>query len=225
MKKQIIYGLHVITNIIEHNPEIIECVYIIKKNFEIEAIIKKTNILKIKCILLENLKTKHLYGFKKNENILCKIKNVFKNDINIIKTLINKKSENIFLILNEIQDCNNLGACIRTAEAANIACVIIIKKKSASITSTIIKVSCGAALLIPIIEVKNLKKIITLMKQNNVIVIGSSINGKKSIYEIKNLCNYVVNIPTYGKCGSLNVSVATGIILFEFKKNIANLNQ
>ena len=84
------------------------------------------------------------------------------------------------------------------------------------------------------------------MKQNNVIVIGSSINGKKSIYEIKiekniaiimgseskgldkiikNLCNYVVNIPTYGKCGSLNVSVATGIILFEFKKNITNLNQ
>lgn len=241
MLKQIIYGIHVIENLILKNPKLIKCIYITKITTRIEEIIKKANKLKIKYILIKNLKTKNLYEFKKNENILCKVKNTFKHDLNTISELIKKKQKNIILILNEIQDTNNLGACIRTAEAANITCIIIIKNKSATINSTVIKVSCGATFFIPIIEIKNIHNVIKFLKKHNIKILGSSSKGEKDIYninikdniaiilgpeskginnDIKKKCDLLIKIPTSGICGSLNVSVATGIILFEIKRKL-----
>ena len=156
----------------------------------------------------------------------------------IISQILSKKKKSVFLILDRINDPHNLGACLRTANAANVDCVISSYHHSTKITNTVKNVSCGAYKLIPIIFTKSLYQIIQFLKKNNVWIYSASSNTtkiSKSIYNIKfhypisivigsesqgirkiiqNISDEIIFIPTFG-VKVLNLSVASGIILFE----------
>lgn len=157
------------------------------------------------------------------------------NDLEEILTNI-KSSLPLFLILDGIQDPHNLGACIRTANAAGVDAVIIPKDKSVSVTSAVIKVACGGVENTPVITVTNLSRTINRLQDAGVWILGADDKADKSIYEIelniplaiilgaegkgmrlntRKNCDYLASIPMHGIVESLNVSVATGICLYE----------
>lgn len=150
--------------------------------------------------------------------------------------LLEGKSEPLVLILDCIQDPHNLGACLRSADAAGAACVVMPKDKSAPITETVIRVACGGAENVPLVRVTNLARAMDKLKELGVWLVGTADEAKQTLYEIDlkgpigivmgaegtgmrrltgEHCDFLVRIPMKGRVPCLNVSVATGVCLFE----------
>lgn len=147
------------------------------------------------------------------------------------------KKNSIFLILDRIQDPQNLGAIIRTAECSGVSGIIIQDKESVDVTESVISISSGAVFHVKIVKVKNLANAVRYLKERRVWIIGTAIGiGERySAVDYRNHpfaailgnegegvrqgllkeCDYVVSIPMLGRVNSLNVSVAAGIILFK----------
>lgn len=142
----------------------------------------------------------------------------------------------LILILDGVTDPHNLGACLRTADAAGVDFVIIPKDKSASITPVVSKVACGAAESIPVVRVTNLARAIATLKDQGVWVYGAAGEAETSLYNLdtktslalvmgaegsglrrltRDLCDGLFSLPMHGEVSSLNVSVATGVSLYE----------
>jgi len=140
------------------------------------------------------------------------------------------------LILDCVQDPHNLGACMRSAEAAGAHAVIAPKDRSSSLTSTALKVSSGAAERLPFIQVTNLARVLRELQQEGVWIVGTSGDSETTLFDadlkgplavvlgaegrgIRRLtrdnCDQVMTIPMKGGAESLNVSVAAGVCLFE----------
>lgn len=144
-----------------------------------------------------------------------------------------------FLVLDQVQDPHNLGACLRTADAAGVHGIIITKDNSATITPTVCKVACGAAETVPLYQVTNLARTLRWLKEQNIWVMGSTGDTEDSIFSadltiplalvmgtegtgMRRLtmqqCDFLVKIPMTGQVESLNVSVAAGIMIYEVFK-------
>ncbi|MCH8057918.1 MAG: 23S rRNA (guanosine(2251)-2'-O)-methyltransferase RlmB [Proteobacteria bacterium] len=142
----------------------------------------------------------------------------------------------LLLVLDGVQDPHNLGACIRTAEAAGVHAVILPRDRSAGLTPVVRRVASGAAEVLPILIVTNLAAILRRIKEKGVWLLGTSDQAKQSLYEVgmngpmalvmgneekgmrrltSELCDFLVQIPMHGSVSSLNISVATGVCLFE----------
>jgi len=145
----------------------------------------------------------------------------------------------LILMLDSIQDPRNLGACLRCANAAGVDCVVVNKDGSAPINAVVYKTSAGAINQLKIFQVTNLARTIKSLQAQELWVIGLDGDVKTSIYDInfmgptvivmgtegkglrqliKKTCDQLVQIPMIGNVESLNVSVATGIALFEGRR-------
>lgn len=150
-----------------------------------------------------------------------------------------KNEEPFVLILDGIEDPHNLGAIIRTAETAGMHGIIIPKRRSASVNSTVSKVSSGAVEYMKIARVTNITDSIDKLKKEGLWICGTDINTDKYYYnqdltgpigivignegkgisdKVKKNCDFLVKIPMMGKVTSLNASVSTGIIIYEALK-------
>ena len=153
-----------------------------------------------------------------------------------LDALIQARPNPLVLVLDCIQDHHNLGACLRTADAAGVAAVILPKDKSAPVTETVLRVSCGGAMNVPIVRVTNLARAMDKLKELGVWLVGTADEATQSIYQIdlkgpigivmgaegtgmrrltSEHCDFLAQIPMAGKVDCLNVSVATGVCLFE----------
>ncbi len=143
----------------------------------------------------------------------------------------------LVLILDCIQDPHNLGAILRTADAAGVTVVVSPKDKAVGITETVRRISVGAADHVPFAQVTNLARTMGHLKEAGVWIVGTSDHAKaKTLYEIdlrgptaivlgaeekgmrrltEENCDFLASIPMAGKVECLNVSVATGVCLFE----------
>lgn len=142
----------------------------------------------------------------------------------------------LLLVLDGITDPHNLGACLRSAEAAGVDAVIVPKDKSAPLTATVRKVACGAAEIVPFFSVTNLARTLESLQQRGIWVFGAAGEAEQSLYKAdlagpvalvlgsegeglrrltREHCDVLVAIPMAGEVSSLNVSVSTGVVLFE----------
>ena len=148
-----------------------------------------------------------------------------------------QKNEAPFIIvLDGIEDPHNFGAILRTAEAAGVHGVVIRKVRQVQLNETVMRISTGAAKKVAIARVPNIAEAISKIKDENIVVIGVEIDGKRFYNEadfkvpvalvvgsegkglsrlVKERCDEVVRIPMRGTINSLNASVATGIVTFE----------
>ncbi|MBL3824763.1 MULTISPECIES: 23S rRNA (guanosine(2251)-2'-O)-methyltransferase RlmB [unclassified Marinobacter] len=140
------------------------------------------------------------------------------------------------LVLDGVTDPHNLGACMRTADAVGIQAVIVPKDKSASLTPVARKVACGAAETVPFVRVTNLARFLRSLQDQGVWLIGTAGEADATLYQAdfkgpvalvmgaegkgmrrltREHCDQLINIPMLGHVDSLNVSVATGVCLYE----------
>jgi 23S rRNA (guanosine2251-2'-O)-methyltransferase len=142
----------------------------------------------------------------------------------------------LLLVLDGVQDPHNLGACLRTANAMGVHAVIAPKDRAVGMTAAVRKVACGAAEMTPFIAVSNLSRTLKKLKAQGIWLVGAMGEAESSIAEIdmtgpiaivmgsedkglrrltREHCDYLARIPMAGAVGSFNVSVATGICLYE----------
>ncbi|XLX41075.1 23S rRNA (guanosine(2251)-2'-O)-methyltransferase RlmB [Ectopseudomonas mendocina] len=142
----------------------------------------------------------------------------------------------LLLVLDGVTDPHNLGACLRTADAAGALAVIVPKDKSATLNATVRKVACGAAEVIPLVAVTNLARTLEKLQKKGLWVVGTAGEAEQELYQLdmtgptvlvmgaegkgmrrltREHCDYLVKLPMGGSVSSLNVSVATGVCLFE----------
>jgi len=154
----------------------------------------------------------------------------------LLQLVENKAGPVLILVLDGITDPHNLGACLRSADAAGVDAVVVPKDNSADITPVVRKVACGAAEAVPFVQVTNIARALQALKARGVWVFGADGGAEKSLYNsdlttdiaivmgaegtglrrlTKAQCDHLVRLPMAGSVSSLNVSVATGIALFE----------
>ncbi|MCK4777325.1 MAG: 23S rRNA (guanosine(2251)-2'-O)-methyltransferase RlmB [Actinomycetia bacterium] len=203
------------------SPFYLEILKKIKKDIEIEHLTPKEMEKKA--------------GTNKHQKIAAEVEPFKYQNLSYI---FNKNSEgkSILVLLDGISDPRNFGAILRVCEAAGVDGVIIRKKRSVRVTSTVYKTSSGAVNSIPIIQVSNLSQSIRILKKEGYWVIGADLKGETAYFEydydkktvlvlgsegkgistlLLKMCDVLVSIPMAGKVSSLNVSVACGVILYE----------
>ncbi|MGP9468508.1 23S rRNA (guanosine(2251)-2'-O)-methyltransferase RlmB [Halomonas sp. TP35] len=142
----------------------------------------------------------------------------------------------LLLVLDGVTDVHNFGACLRSADAAGAHGVIVAKDKAAPLNATVRKVACGAAEVVPVYQVTNMARTLAKLKDAGVWITGTAGEAQASVFEIdltgptalvmgaegkgmrrltREACDNLVKLPMAGQVSSLNVSVATGICLFE----------
>ncbi len=149
------------------------------------------------------------------------------------------KEPPFFLILDGVEDPHNLGACLRVADAMGVHAVIAPKDRAVGLNATVRKVACGAAETVPFIAVTNLARTIRELKEAGVFVVGTTMDAPGTLQNTKldgpiavvlgaegdgmrrltqETCDALITIPMYGSVESLNVSVASGICLYEVRR-------
>jgi len=142
----------------------------------------------------------------------------------------------LVLVLDGVTDPHNLGACLRSADAAGVTAVVVPKDRSADLNPTARKVACGAAEIVPFVKVTNIARTLDALKERGVWLYGAAGEAENSIYDsdltgsvalimgaegaglrrlTKEHCDHLIKLPMAGSVSSLNVSVATGVCLFE----------
>jgi 23S rRNA (guanosine2251-2'-O)-methyltransferase len=187
------------------------------------------------------IETRHrldtLAGTDKHQGVLAVVEDFQYANLQDVLDIAQKKKENPFiLLLDEIEDPHNLGAILRSADAAGAHGAVIPKNRAVEVNSTVLKASAGAAEHIPTVKVTNLNETIRELKEANVWVVGADGDASKNFYEydykspvaivignegrglrrlVAENCDELVKIPMAGKMSSLNASVAAALLLFE----------
>ena len=240
MKNNLIFGIHAVIEAIKAGKEIEKL--FLKKGIRSELygeLFELVNKLKIPYQLVPLEKINRI-SRKNHQGVLAFISPITYHKIdNLIPILYEKGEEPFLLILDGITDVRNFGAIVRTAECAGVNGIIISAKGSAQINADAIKTSAGALLTVPICREVNLHKTVEFIKNSGIqliaatekadeyyykadftkptaIIIGSEDKGVSS--KLLQICDMQVKIPILGKIQSLNVSVATSVIVYEAVK-------
>lgn len=211
----------------ERHGSIIEIVKIAKEN-------------KIVISELEKAKLDKMSQTHNHQGVIATIPPYEYCDVeDIIELAKMKKEEPFILILDGIEDPHNLGSIIRTAECTGVHGIIIPKRRSALVNSTVNKTSAGAVQYVKIARVNNINETIKYLKDNNIWIYGTDMNGTSYYDEqdykggvaivigsegfginrlVKENCDFLVKIPMKGKISSLNASVSAGVLMYEIMK-------
>ena len=230
----LVCGRNVCKDLINNNKTINKA--ILQDNFQDKEIIS----------LLENAKIKIEYVSKKeiddidignHQGIILSIPDYSYYSLNTIFD----NNEEVVVILDHIEDPHNLGAIIRTCEAAGIKSVIIPSDRQVQVNATVMKTSAGTLDFVKIVRVVNINNAIEELQKNGFWVVGTSLNDRSQDYReidysgkialvvgnegngisdlVSKKCDFIAKIPMYGITNSLNVSVATGIMIYEIMRN------
>lgn len=234
--KDIIFGKRAVFEAIENDIQI-DKIFIDRDSQYMDNIKRKIIEKKIKISFVPIEKLNKL-SKNNHQGIVASISPVKTLDIQDLENSIEKKATK-FLILDNITDTKNFGAIVRSAECLGIDGVIISKTGSSPINGDTIKSSSGAIFNLPIYKLDHIKDAMFLLKEKEIEIIGADEKSNSSIFDFKfskktaivmgsegkgisksilNLCDKTLKIPMKGKIGSLNVSVACGIILAELSR-------
>tara|TARA_B100001123_G_scaffold194516_1_gene221712 strand:- start:1955 stop:2695 length:741 start_codon:yes stop_codon:yes gene_type:complete len=233
-----LYGLHAMQAVIENEPERLIEIWVLKGRDD-ERLINIVNQARRFGVSVQFCNRKVLDDKVKGEQhqgIVARAKPAKTLDESDLDRLLDTTPVPLLLVLDGVTDPHNIGACLRTADAAGAHALIVPKDKSGGLTGTARKVACGAAEVVPFIQVTNLSRTLKQLQDKGVWVIGTAGEAEQLIYDCKlsgpmalvmgaegkgmrrltrETCDELVKLPMAGSVSSLNVSVATGVCLYE----------
>lgn len=211
-------------------------------NPRVEAIIALANTLGIEVQFANRPRLQQISGEVKHQGVVAEIKRELMLDDAALRSLIETRLTGehsgtlMLLILDGIQDPHNLGACLRSADAAGVDAVVVPRHGAAGLGPTVSKVAAGAAESLKFASINNIGKVLGWLAEYGVKVVGTSDTAEKTLYDVDmtgpvalvmgeehnglndkmaSRCDELVRLPMHGTVPSLNVSVATGICLYE----------
>ncbi|MGB2078623.1 MAG: 23S rRNA (guanosine(2251)-2'-O)-methyltransferase RlmB [Vibrio sp.] len=238
MSNEFIFGIHAINAVLDKDPARIIEAFVLKGRQD-DRLMPVLQQLQQYGVSIQQMGRKTLDDKAKGANhqgIIAKVKPAKALNEHDLDQIIAKAEQPLFLILDGVTDPHNLGACLRNADAAGVAAVIVPKDKSAPLTGTVSKVACGAAETVPFVRVTNLARTMRAMQEQGVWIVGTAGEATHDVYAAKltgplaivmgaegdgmrrltrETCDDLIKIPMAGSVSSLNVSVASGVCLFE----------
>ena len=236
--ENIVVGLHAVRHALEHSLERVTEIWIQedKKNSQaIRELLDIGNTLPVSHVKKQTLD--RISGYQRHQGIAIRRKTVNSTARDLEELLESSDMHSLlFLVIDGVQDPHNLGACLRTADAAGVNAVILPRDRSVGINTTVSKVASGAAESIPVFRVSNLARSLRRLQTAGIWIIGTTETAQQSIYDTdlrrpvalvvgsegqglrentRKHCDILVSIPMHGVVESLNVSVTTGICLYE----------
>jgi 23S rRNA (guanosine2251-2'-O)-methyltransferase len=211
-------------------------------NPRVQALIEVANSRGIELQPANRARLAQISGEERHQGIVAEVRRSTVLDEAGLRTLVETRLQDtdgqplLLLMLDGVQDPHNLGACMRTADAAGVDAVVVPRHGAARLGSTVSKVAAGAAENLPFASVANLARVLGWLKDYGVTTVGTSDKGFRSLFDtdlnrsmvlvmgrehtglgkrIEGLCDELVCLPMRGAVSSLNVSVATGICLYE----------
>lgn len=236
---EIIYGIHAVEAAIRNQPENILQVFVQqgRNDSRVKKILDIAKNSGVSVQAISNDKLKEKCPRARHQGVAAEIRTV-KSDVVSLEEVLEKESV-LLLVLDEVQDPHNIGACLRTADAVGVDAVVVSKNRSPALTAVIRNVASGAAETVPYIMVSNLARALEKIKQKDVWVVGTSGDASQTIYDSKaghrlalvmgsegkgmrrltrEACDELISIPMQGSVESLNISVATAVCLYEIRR-------
>jgi 23S rRNA (guanosine2251-2'-O)-methyltransferase len=238
MSNEFIYGIHAVKAVLERDPLRFKEAYVLKGRQD-DRLLPLLNELQAVGVSVQQMGRKALDDKAQGANhqgIIGRVKPVKALNENDLDDILAGQDSPLLLVLDGVTDPHNLGACLRNADAAGVAAVIVPKDKSAPMTPTVSKVACGAAETVPLVRVTNLARTMRALQETGVWFVGTAGEATHDIYQAKltgplaivmgaegdgmrrltrETCDDLIKIPMAGSVSSLNVSVASGVCLFE----------
>lgn len=234
-----IYGWHAVLALLKNRPENVVTVYLLQQRDDQRAqqLFKLTKPAGISVQAINKSGLDKKAESENHQGIVaeCRSQSML-NENDLTELLDNLSDDPFLLILDGVQDPHNLGACLRSADAAGVHAVIMPKDKSVGLTPIARKVSCGASEVVPVVQATNLARVMEILKSRNIWLFGTDDQAKQTLYQAdlkgpvalvmgaegagmrrltRDNCDVLMSIPMQGSVSSLNVSVATGVCLFE----------
>jgi 23S rRNA (guanosine2251-2'-O)-methyltransferase len=233
-----LYGIHALEAVLEREPERIIELYLLKgrDDTRFNHLVNQARRFGISIQFCQRKVLDEKTKGEQHQGVVARAKPGKVLDEKDLDTIIESQPLPFLLVLDGVTDPHNLGACLRSADAAGAHAVIVPKDKSAALTPTVRKVACGAAEVVPLIQVTNLSRTLRDIQQAGVWVVGTAGEAEQTIYQAsltgplalvmgaegkgmrrltRENCDELIKLPMSGSVSSLNVSVATGISLYE----------
>ncbi|APE03285.1 23S rRNA (guanosine(2251)-2'-O)-methyltransferase RlmB [Alteromonas mediterranea] len=233
-----LYGLHAMQSVLEKEPERVMEVWVLKgRNDErLTNIVNQVRRFGISVQFSQRKALDDKVNGEQHQGVVAKAKPARVLDEADLDKILEREPQPLILVLDGITDPHNLGACLRTADGAGVHAVVVPKDKSASLNGTVRKVACGAAEVVPLIQITNLSRTLKHLQDKGLWIVGTAGETDKTLYDVdlkgptalvmgaegkgmrrltKETCDELVKLPMAGSVTSLNVSVATGVCLYE----------
>ncbi|PWV58532.1 23S rRNA (guanosine(2251)-2'-O)-methyltransferase RlmB [Plasticicumulans acidivorans] len=240
MSEEIVYGLHAVSAALKHEPERVVGLWVDRKRRDarLREVLELAETAGVPVHMEDGQALDRLSGGARHQGVFARCRAPARawseDDLDSVLAAIDGPP--LLLVLDGVQDPHNLGACLRSADAAGVHVVIAPADRSAGLTPTARKVACGAAESVPFIQVTNLARTLRELKERGIWLVGAAGEAERDLYAMdlrgasalvlgaegkgmrrltRDECDYLARIPMAGQVESLNVSVATGIFLFE----------
>ncbi len=234
-----LFGIHAVQAALDYSPQKIRRAWIDnqRQDVRLKQVIDDLVKLGITPEKTERKKLEKMADGKNHQGIVVAVElpamrseDQLKQDVEALTAM------PFYLVLDQVQDPHNLGACLRTADAVGAHGVIVTKDNAAGITPTVCKVASGAAETVPVYQVTNLARVLRWLKEQNIWIMGAAGEAEQTVFQMKldmplavvmgtegtgmrhltrQHCDFLVKIPMAGQVESLNVSVAAGVLLYE----------
>jgi len=239
MKPTKLYGLHAVQAALDYSPKAINQAWVDvqRQDKRLQQAIEDLRDLGIEPEKTDRKKLDKLADNNNHQGIVIEVDMPSERSEQDLQLAVeNLTGTPLFLVLDHVQDPHNLGACLRTADAAGAHGVVITKDNASGITPTVCKVACGAAETVPVYQVTNLARTLRWLKDHGVWVVGAADDAGQTAYQTdldmplalvlgaegvgmrrltREQCDVLIRLPMLGKVESLNVSVAAGVLLYE----------
>ncbi|WP_240473972.1 23S rRNA (guanosine(2251)-2'-O)-methyltransferase RlmB [Salinivibrio socompensis] len=238
MSNEVIYGIHAVQAVLATDPSRFIEVMVLKGRQD-ERLVPVLNEIAMLGVSIQQVGRKALDDKTQSashQGIVARVKPGRQYNENDLDAILTNTENPLLLVLDGVTDPHNLGACLRTADAAGVSAVIVPKDKSAQLNATARKVACGAAEVVPLVRVTNLARAMRTLKEQVygslaprvkrtmmcmtrnwwdqlALVMGAEGEGMRRL--TRETCDELIRVPMAGSVSSLNVSVATGVCLYE----------
>ena len=240
MKSKLIFGFHAVTARLRHDPSSVDEIYVDagRHDRRMQDLIRAAEAAKVRIIHAEDHRLDGMAGTRRHQGVVAKA-----GPLSLARTIDELldaiEGPPLLLLLDGVTDPHNLRACLRVADGAGAHAVIAPKDRAVGLNATVEKVASGAAETVPYITVTNLARTMRELKERDIWLIGTSDDAEKGLYEAdfsgpaalvmgaegegmrrltRENCDLLVRIPMQGAVESLNVSVASGVCLYEARR-------
>jgi 23S rRNA (guanosine2251-2'-O)-methyltransferase len=239
MKSSKLFGIHSVQAALDYSSSKIMRVWVDAQRLDkrLGKIIDDLTALGIEPEKIDKKKLDRLSDGNNHQGIAMEVEMPSELSESDLKTMVEDLTTSaLLLVLDNVQDPHNLGACLRTADATGVQGIVITKDNSTGITPTVCKVASGAAETVPVYQVTNLARTLRWLKEEGIWVMGAAGEAEQTVYQAdltvplalvigaeekglrrltREQCDLLIKLPMSGKVESLNLSVATGVMLYE----------
>jgi 23S rRNA (guanosine2251-2'-O)-methyltransferase len=237
VKQQPVFGFHAVNGRLKHAADTVQTLYVSehRRDARMHDLLARAEGAGIRIVAADDRRLDGLAGGNAHQGVVALCIETSR-PAHLEDVLANVDPATLLLLLDGVTDPRNLGACMRTAAAAGVNAVIVPRDRSASLTDVASKAAAGAAEVLPLIAVTNLARAMDQIKEAGIWIAGAAGDAPGSLFELdlrgplawalgaegsglrrltRERCDWLVHIPMHAQAESLNVSVATGVCLFE----------